>query len=199
MRKRPSIARVLVTDPELLRMDEPFGALDECTRNKLVSDLLALWRDRDLTVVFVTHSIYEAVFLSTHVAVMAARPGRISRIIDINHAGPRDETYRGNPRFAALCSESSEALRDASKQSGEMGRPAMKRSFANAAAPIEAFGPILVGPAVLSLWEVLCSAFDVPVPQAQRCLAWHPGQRRRPSGCDVGHAVDHADRFRVQP
>ncbi|BBU54704.1 hypothetical protein KU6B_09690 [Mameliella alba] len=73
--------------------------------------------------VFVPHSIYEAVFPSTHVAVMAARPGRISRIIDIDHAGLRDETFRGSPRFAALCSELSEALRDASGQSGEMGEP----------------------------------------------------------------------------
>ncbi|WP_268236879.1 ABC transporter substrate-binding protein [Mameliella alba] len=73
--------------------------------------------------VFVPHSIYEAVFPSTHVAVMAARPGRISRIIDIDHAGRRDETFRGSPRFAALCSELSEALRDASGQSGEMGEP----------------------------------------------------------------------------
>lgn len=123
MRMRTSIARALVTDPELLLMDEPFGALDEFTRNKLDSDLLALWRDRGLTVVFVTHSIYEAVFLSTRVVVMAARPGRISRIIDIDYAGPRDETFRGSPRFAALCSELSEALRDASQQSGEMGEP----------------------------------------------------------------------------
>lgn len=119
MRMRVSIARALVTEPDLLLMDEPFGALDEFTRNRLDDDLLALWRDRGMAVVFVTHSIYEAVFLSTRVVVMAARPGRISRVIDIDHAGPRDEEFRGSPRFAALCAELSRALRTASEESGQ--------------------------------------------------------------------------------
>lgn len=118
MRMRVSIARSLVTEPDLLLMDEPFGALDEFTRNKLDADLLDLWRERNLSIVFVTHSIYEAVFLSTRVVVMAARPGRISRIIDIDVPGPRDEAFRGSPRFAALCAELSAALREASDQSG---------------------------------------------------------------------------------
>lgn len=120
MRMRVSIARALVTEPDLLLMDEPFGALDEFTRNKLDSDLLELWRERNLSIVFVTHSIYEAVFLSTRVVVMAARPGRISRVIDIDAPWPRDEEFRGSPRFAALCSELSRALRDASEESGVM-------------------------------------------------------------------------------
>lgn len=93
-------------------------ALDEFTRNKLDADLLDLWRERDLSIVFVTHSIYEAVFLSTRVVVMAARPGRISRVIDIDAPWPRDEEFRGSPRFAALCAELSRALRDASEESG---------------------------------------------------------------------------------
>lgn len=118
MRMRVSIARALVTEPDLLLMDEPFGALDEFTRNKLDADLLDLWRERDLSIVFVTHSIYEAVFLSTRVVVMAARPGRISRVIDIDAPWPRDEEFRGSPRFAALCAELSRALRDASEESG---------------------------------------------------------------------------------
>ncbi|UXU75463.1 MULTISPECIES: ABC transporter ATP-binding protein [unclassified Paracoccus (in: a-proteobacteria)] len=118
MRMRVSIARSLVTEPDLLLMDEPFGALDEFTRNKLDADLLDLWRERNLSIVFVTHSIYEAVFLSSRVVVMAARPGRISRIIDIDVPGPRDEEFRGSPRFAALCAELSAALREASDQSG---------------------------------------------------------------------------------
>ena len=120
MRMRVSIARSLVTEPNLLLMDEPFGALDEFTRNKLDSDLLDLWRERDLSIVFVTHSIYEAVFLSTRVVVMAARPGRISKVIDIDAPWPRDEAFRGSPRFAALCSELSRALQEASEQSGTM-------------------------------------------------------------------------------
>lgn len=126
MRMRVSIARALVTEPDLLLMDEPFGALDEFTRNKLDADLLELWRERNLSIVFVTHSIYEAVFLSTRVVVMAARPGRISRIIDIDAQWPRDEAFRGSPRFAALCSDLSRALREASEESGGMaggGRP----------------------------------------------------------------------------
>ncbi len=121
MRMRTSIARALVTDPDMLLMDEPFGALDELTRNKLDADLLELWRDRGLTVVFVTHSIYEAVFLSTRVVVMAARPGRISTIIDIDEPGPRDEAFRGSPKFAALCGQLSSALREASEESDKLG------------------------------------------------------------------------------
>ncbi|MBN9075831.1 MAG: ABC transporter ATP-binding protein [Rhizobiales bacterium] len=118
MRMRVSIARALVTEPDLLLMDEPFGALDEFTRNKLDADLLELWRDRKLSIVFVTHSIYEAVFLSTRVVVMAARPGRIARVIDIDAPWPRDEEFRGSPRFAALCSDLSRALKEASEESG---------------------------------------------------------------------------------
>jgi NitT/TauT family transport system ATP-binding protein len=120
MRMRVSIARSLVTEPNLLLMDEPFGALDEFTRNKLDSDLLDLWREKGLSIVFVTHSIYEAVFLSTRVVVMAARPGRISKIIDIDAPWPRDEAFRGSPRFAALCAELSRELREASEMSGSM-------------------------------------------------------------------------------
>ncbi|KKB84452.1 nitrate ABC transporter ATPase [Devosia limi DSM 17137] len=120
MRMRVSIARALATEPDLLLMDEPFGALDEFTRNKLDADLLELWRERDLSIVFVTHSIYEAVFLSTRVVVMAARPGRISSIIDIDVPGPRDEEFRGSPRFAALCAELSRALHLASEESGNV-------------------------------------------------------------------------------
>ena len=120
MRMRVSIARSLVTEPDLLLMDEPFGALDEFTRNKLDSELLELWGERNLSIVFVTHSIYEAVFLSTRVVVMAARPGRISRIIDIDAPCPRDEEFRASPRFAALCAELSRALRDATEESGQI-------------------------------------------------------------------------------
>ncbi|WP_201160998.1 ABC transporter ATP-binding protein, partial [Klebsiella grimontii] len=91
MQMRVSIARGQVTRPKLLLMDEPFGALDEITRNKLDSDLLRLWQEQNLTVVFVTHSIHEAVFLSQRVIMMAARPGRVVEDIAIREPFPRSE------------------------------------------------------------------------------------------------------------
>lgn len=99
MQMRVSIARGLVTQPSLLLMDEPFGALDEITRNKLDDELLQLWRQRDLTVVFVTHSITEAVFLSSRVIVMGARPGRIVEDLRIEQPWPRDDDYRTSAVF----------------------------------------------------------------------------------------------------
>ena len=114
MRMRVSIARALVTEPNLLLMDEPFGALDEFTRNKLDADLLQLWWERKLTSVFVTHSIYEAVFLSTRVVVMAARPGRVWRVMEIDEPMPRDEGFRESARFADLCRQLSSWLAEAS-------------------------------------------------------------------------------------
>jgi NitT/TauT family transport system ATP-binding protein len=101
MQMRASIARAIVGAPDLLLMDEPFGALDEFTRQRLDAELLALWSSRGLTVVFVTHSIQEAVFLSTRVVVMGARPGRILASVPIDAAGPRDDAFRVSTRFAA--------------------------------------------------------------------------------------------------
>jgi NitT/TauT family transport system ATP-binding protein len=103
MRMRVSIARALVTAPNLLLMDEPFGALDEFTRNRLDGDLVRLWWERKLTTVFVTHSIYEAVFLSTRVVVMAMRPGKVFKVMTIDEPQPRDEGFRNSPRFAEYC------------------------------------------------------------------------------------------------
>jgi NitT/TauT family transport system ATP-binding protein len=123
MRMRVSIARALVTNPDLLLMDEPFGALDEFTRNRLDSDLLALWWERKLTCVFVTHSIYEAVFLSTRVVVMAARPGRIYRVMEIDEPQPRGEAFRNSSRFADLCRQLSAWLADASLPSPVRASP----------------------------------------------------------------------------
>jgi NitT/TauT family transport system ATP-binding protein len=114
MRMRVSIARALVTEPNLLLMDEPFGALDEFTRNRLDADLLDLWWERKLTSIFVTHSIYEAVFLSTRVVVMAARPGRIWRVMEIDEPQPRTESFRESARFADLCRQLSSWLAEAS-------------------------------------------------------------------------------------
>jgi len=116
MQMRASIARALVNDPNLLLMDEPFGALDEITRARLDSDLLDLWRRRGLSIVFVTHSVYEAVFLSTRVAVMAARPGRVVREVVIDEPFPRAEAFRVSAKFLACCQELSQALGEASTQ-----------------------------------------------------------------------------------
>lgn len=118
MQMRVSIARALVTEPDLLLMDEPFGALDEITRNKLDEDLRQLWAEKGLSVVFVTHSVYEAAFLSSRVVVMAARPGRVFQEVTLNHEGPRDAAFRASPAFAATCRELSDLLLQASLVSG---------------------------------------------------------------------------------
>jgi NitT/TauT family transport system ATP-binding protein len=114
MQMRASIARALVTEPNLLLMDEPFGALDEITRNRLDADLIQLWWKKKLTVIFVTHSIYEAVFLSTRVMVMAARPGRILAEVAIDELHPRTDAWRVTQKFAAYAKLLSEHLADAS-------------------------------------------------------------------------------------
>jgi NitT/TauT family transport system ATP-binding protein len=114
MRMRVSIARALVTDPDLLLMDEPFGALDEFTRNKLDDDLLRLSSERGLTTIFVTHSLYEAVFLSTRVIVMAANPGRIFGEFIVDEPEPRGDEFRTSDRFAQLSRGLSAMLHGAS-------------------------------------------------------------------------------------
>ena len=110
MQQRVSIARALSFDPALLLMDEPFGALDEMTRERMNMELLRIWEASGSTVVFVTHSIAEAVFLSTRVVVMSPRPGRISNVIAIDLPQPRTATTREEPRFFELDTEVREAL-----------------------------------------------------------------------------------------
>lgn len=110
MKMRVSIARALVTKPDVLLMDEPFGALDEITRSRLNSDLLQLWQQHHWTLVFVTHNIYEAVYLSNRVVVMAARPGRVVADVAIEAAYPRDEAFRTSPLFNAYCQRLSAEL-----------------------------------------------------------------------------------------
>ena len=110
MQQRVSIARALSFDPALLLMDEPFGALDEMTRERMNMELLRIWEASGSTVVFVTHSIAEAVFLSTRVVVMSPRPGRISNVIAIDLPQPRTATTREEPRFFELVTEVREAL-----------------------------------------------------------------------------------------
>lgn len=112
MQQRVSIARALALNPGLLLMDEPFGALDEITRERLNLELLRLWQETGKTVVFVTHSISEAVFLSTRVVVMTARPGRISDVIDVDLPHPRGVETRGSTRFFELCTAVRERLRE---------------------------------------------------------------------------------------
>jgi NitT/TauT family transport system ATP-binding protein len=110
MQQRVAIARALSFDPALLLMDEPFGALDEMTRERLNVELLRIWEASGSTVVFVTHSIAEAVFLSTRVVVMSPRPGRISKLISIDLPRPRSAATREDPRFFELATEVREAL-----------------------------------------------------------------------------------------
>jgi NitT/TauT family transport system ATP-binding protein len=119
MQMRASIARALVTDPNLLLMDEPFGALDEITRNRLDADLIQLWWKKKLTVIFVTHSIYEAVFLSTRVIVMAARPGRIIAEVAIDEPHPRTDAFRVTQKFASYAKVLSEHLARASSMGAQ--------------------------------------------------------------------------------
>jgi NitT/TauT family transport system ATP-binding protein len=113
MKMRVSIARALSLRPKLLLMDEPFAALDEITRFKLNDDLLRLQRELGCTIVFVTHSVYESVYLSTRIVVMAARPGRVVTEIHVDAPPERDETFRASPAYAELCRRASAALHGA--------------------------------------------------------------------------------------
>ena len=113
MKMRVSIARAMVTRPKLILMDEPFAALDEITRFKLNNDLLAMQARIGCTVVFVTHSVFESVFLSNRVVVMAARPGRVVQELAIDEPYPRQEAFRTSPQYTAHCRTASAALHGA--------------------------------------------------------------------------------------
>ena len=117
MKMRVSIARAIATNPRLILMDEPFAALDEITRHKLNNDLLTLKAKIGCTVIFVTHSVFESVFLSDRIVVMAARPGRVLTELTVDAPYPRDESFRTSAEYAGHARRASEALREA------MGEP----------------------------------------------------------------------------
>ena len=129
MQQRVAIARALAFSPSLLLMDEPFGALDEMTRERMNSEVLGIWARTGITIVFVTHSIPEAVFLSSRVAVMSARPGRITRLVDIDLPRPRGLETRESPHYFSHVTEVREALR-AGGGSGESEAGSAERTAA---------------------------------------------------------------------
>ena len=111
MQQRVAIARAFAFDPALILMDEPFGALDEMTRERMNLELMRIWRETETTIVFVTHSIPEAVFLSTRVVVMSPRPGRVNRVVEVDLPQPRTFETREERRYFELVTEVREALR----------------------------------------------------------------------------------------
>ena len=119
MQQRVAIARALALQPAIMLMDEPFGALDEMTRERMNAEVLRIWQRTGTTIVFVTHSIPEAVFLSTRVVVMSARPGRITRVVDVPLPQPRGEETREDARYFQVVTEVREALRTGGGLGGE--------------------------------------------------------------------------------
>ncbi|TPW30914.1 ABC transporter ATP-binding protein [Martelella alba] len=118
MKMRVSIARALVTKPKLLLMDEPFAALDEITRQRLNDDVLKLWRETGITVIFVTHSVFESAYLSSRIVVMRARPGQVFDDFPLVTSAERDEDYRTSEEYRAACEKVSHSLQGAIQAAG---------------------------------------------------------------------------------
>ena len=133
MQQRVAIARALAERPRLLLMDEPFGALDEMTRERMNDEVLRIWQQTGTTIVFVTHSIPEAVYLSSRVVVMSARPGRITRVVDIDLPRPRDDESRESERYFQLITEVREALRAGGAELDDSGTASARRTLAEGA------------------------------------------------------------------
>jgi NitT/TauT family transport system ATP-binding protein len=130
MQQRVSIARALALEPAILLMDEPFGALDEMTRERLNSEVQRIWQQTGTTIVFVTHSIPEAVFLSSRVVVMSPRPGRIVRVVEIDLPRPRTDDTRETPRYFELITEVRETLRGRRPGDRAEGAASIERTMA---------------------------------------------------------------------
>jgi NitT/TauT family transport system ATP-binding protein len=134
MQQRVAIARALSLEPAILPMDEPFGALDEMTRERMNSEVLRIWERTGTTIVFVTHSIPEAVFLSSRVVVMSARPGRITDVVTIDLPRPRGEATRESPRYFELVTAVREGLRaGGGLETDEPGLASPERTLAEGA------------------------------------------------------------------
>ena len=134
MQQRVAIARALAFEPSILLMDEPFGALDEMTRERMNGEVLRIWERTRTTILFVTHSIPEAVFLSSRVVVMSARPGRITKIVDVDLGRPRNEDTRETRRYFELVTEVREALRAGGESLDDAGTIDTTSSLDRAAA-----------------------------------------------------------------
>ena len=180
MKMRVSIARALVTEPALLLMDEPFAALDEITRFKLNDDLLALWRAVRRTVVFVTHSVFESVYLSERIVVMTSRPGRVFTELKIDAPYPRDDASAPRRDYAALCRQVSEALgrRDGEGRRRMNGDPVAPEVSTRdrAEAALRVLLPVVVLALGVLAWELIVRAARDP---ALRAAGPGAGVRRR--------------------